>query len=1388
MKELGPVFIWGIREKIGEMITKKRKLIGIISMIMISSMMIGECKLIVSADDESNIIDEEHENLIQDNEQKEVGEDEINKEETTLDNAEKSVRETEIQGRSVVNFNKGWQFNKNDTSSEGWDFPVGGESGMINLPHCWEYTHPEKSYIPAMNIKTVTYTKELNVVDYQGRNLFIRFNGSSKNTDLYIDDQFVATHVGGYSAFVFDITDYVQNKEKVTIRVDVTNIDTDSIPINVDYTQWAGIYRDVELISTEEQYIAVEDYASSGLYIDSTINGEKADVYLRAKISNKSDQEKNITIKAEIKNTAGNIEVMAEQEIAVPAITTAKEYTIFTEIPNVHLWQGTDDPYLYTMDVTIFDEEGKMLDQESQNFGVREFEIKDGKTYLNGQEYEIHGVGYHQDREGYGNAAGSKQKEEDINLMLEMGVNAVRTAHYPHDQYVYELADEKGLLVYNEIPYYLLLSKAESYKNSVTEQLKEMIRQGYNHPSIIMWGMNNEVKVSKQYASFGEDFDVDSDTLIAFNKQVAELAQEEDQTRYIVQSTIDIEENAVDSAEWAKDGRVDYTGLNLYVGFKSPVESAGSTGRKKLIETINDKIDNYKEIYGASELMLTEYGAGANINQHIEVDEDFAWDGNEAASGEYHYEEYQTFLLEAYYDMIQNRNDIPLSFVWNMFDFSCYRNERGIVRRNTKGLVCYDHETKKDAFYFYKANWNKKDKFVYLTSKRFTERSKTSQNIKAYSNCDSVDLYVNDKLIGSGKKQQDGVFVWENIVLVNNSNIKVVANDSTGTYTDEVNKVKVSNKKIQYSVYTSESGWNDNVFDGDENAVDGEISAIRIEQLQNVGNCKLQYRIYLEDQGWTDWKNPKEVSGDISGEKKMKALQMKLTGTDTEEFEIYYATKVGDDEWNDWAVNGATSGNFMNQTGLSAVKIMIKSKKEKAPGNTQRPETTDGLTLFLSGVVNGEWQEKTTNGQLVGSVGQNTPLTAVSIDTEEGTVEYDIHQAETGWINKFSNGETAGTMKAKALQAIRIRLNGDLSEKYDVYYRAHVANLGWLGWAKNGQIAGTTGYGYNLEALEAVLVKKGGNAPGITIRPSEVKMIAYQTHIQNIGWQDVKYQGETSGTRGESKRLEAIKIQLKNANYKGNVEYRTHIQNIGWQEWKTDGEISGTSGRSLRLEAIEIKLTGKMAENYDIYYRVHAQNFGWLGWAKNGESAGTAGYSYRLEAIEIKLVEKGTDFPENMDRAFYESMIKYQVHVQEIGDQPYRYEGEMAGTSGQSKRLEGLRISLQKMNENSSIVYQAHIQDIGWQDWKKDGELAGTTGQNKRLEAVRMKLTGELVGKYDIYYQVHVQNLGWLDWAKNGEEAGSTGFGYRLEGIRIMLVEKGSDAPGETEHPFEEKL
>ena len=1400
----------------------KKKISRFLALILVGSMMIGECSLAVKAQDEEIAVvaednvpaQEETQEEIQtdedmgeeaDSEEEMIQESEMDEEETEqaesyteeegtteklpeeADTLDESVEErSEVSGRTVVNINKGWQFDKNDSTSDGWDFPLGGESGSIDLPHSWEYTHPEKSYIPAMNKKTVTYTKELDVSEYQGRNLFLKFNGSSKNTDLYIDEKFVGTHVGGYSAFVFDITDYVQGKQSVAIRVDVTNIDTDSIPINVDYTQWAGIYRDVELISTEEQYIALEDYGSSGLYIDSTINGNDAEVSLRAKVSNKAEQEANLTLSAEVKDESGNRVANVQQEITAPAGTVAGEYSVSTVIPGVHLWQGVSDPYLYTMNVSILNADGQVLDSEDQQFGVRVFEIKDGKSYLNGEEYEIHGVGYHQDREGYGNAAGKAQKEDDVKLMLEMGVNAVRTAHYPHDQYVYELMDENGLLVYNEIPYYLLLSKAESYQSSVTEQLKEMIRQGYNHPSIVMWGMNNEVKASKEFAQFGEDFDVDSETLIAFNKKVAELAQEEDKTRYIVQATIDNTTNAVDSAEWTKDGRVDYTGLNLYVGFKSSVSSAGDTGRKKLIESLNNKLDNYKEIYDASELMLTEYGAGANINQHMEVDEDFSWNGSDA-SGEYHYEEYQSFVLEAYYEMLQNRDDIPLSFVWNMFDFSCYRNEGGLVRRNTKGLVCYDHETKKDAFYFYKANWNKEDKFVYLTSKRFTERNKTTQNIKAYSNCDSVDLYVNGKLIGAGKKQQDGVFVWEDVVLVNNSDIKVVANDSTGTYTDEVTGVKVSNKKVSYSVYTADTGWTEMTTDGAENVVDGDISAVRVDQFNNVGNCKLQYRTYVEDQGWTDWKNPKEASGDTSGEKKIKAIQMKLTGSDTEQFDLYYATKVNGEEWNDWAENGETSGNFMDQTGLGAWKVCIQSKNEEAPGTTGHPETSDGATLLLSGAVNGEWQKNMTNGQMVGSIGQGTPLTGLSIDSEDGSVEYDVHQAGTGWINEFKNGETAGTTSGKALQAVRIRLKGNLAQEYDVYYRVHSAKFGWLGWAKNGQIAGTTGFGYNLEALEVVLVKKDGEAPGTTERPSELKLVSYQTHVQGIGWQELKYQGETSGTSGQSKRLEAIKIQLNNAEYRGSIEYRTHIQGIGWQDWVSDGETSGTSGQSRRLEAIEIKLTGKMAENYDIYYRVHAQNFGWLDWAKNGESAGTAGYSYRLEAIEIKIVEKGTDFSGSTEKPFHESLIKYQVHVQGIGDQAYKFDGDMAGTSGQSKRLEGLRVLLTNMSEDSSVEYQAHVQTYGWQGWKKDGELAGTSGEQKRLEAVRIRLSGEAEEKYDIYYQVHVQHLGWLDWAKNGEEAGSAGFGYRLEGIRIMLVEKGQEAPGATEHPFEEK-
>lgn len=296
--------------------------------------------------------------------------------------------------------------------------------------------------------------------------------------------------------------------------------------------------------------------------------------------------------------------------------------------------------------------------------------------------------------------------------------------------------------------------------------------------------------------------------------------------------------------------------------------------------------------------------------------------------------------------------------------------------------------------------------------------------------------------------------------------------------------------------------------------------------------------------------------------------------------------------------------------------------------------------------------------------------------------------------------------------------------------------------------------------------------------------ISYQTHVQDYGWQSWKSNGEVSGTVGQSKRLEGINIKLSNIN--GSIEYKTHVQDIGWQDWKSNGQMAGTSGQSKRLEAIKVKLSGEAANQYDVYYRVHAQDYGWLDWAKNGESAGTEGYSKRLEGIQIVLVKKGENAPGSTSRPFIYKMIKYQTHVQNIGWQGEKADGEMSGTTGQSLRLEAIKIQLSS-SIDGGIVYKTHVQDYGWLNFVTNGQASGTTGQAKRLEAIQMQLTGNAKNQYDLYYRVHAQNFGWLGWAKNGESAGTAGYSYRLEGIQIVLVPKGGNAPGSTSKHYYNK-
>ena len=333
--------------------------------------------------------------------------------------------------------------------------------------------------------------------------------------------------------------------------------------------------------------------------------------------------------------------------------------------------------------------------------------------------------------------------------------------------------------------------------------------------------------------------------------------------------------------------------------------------------------------------------------------------------------------------------------------------------------------------------------------------------------------------------------------------------------------------------------------------------------------------------------------------------------------------------------------------------------------------------------------------------------------------------------------------------------------------------------------------------------------------------VSYHTHIQTLGdSQGTKTNGAMAGTSGMAKRLENIWIKVEGNKNLG-IQYSTHCQSYGWLPWSANGESNGTSGEAKRLEAIKIQLTGVDKDKYDVYYRVHAQSYGWLGWAKNGEPSGTAGYGKRLEGIQIVVVKKGESAP-GLDYADVKAStavhnasayiakagtspvvggaatsaqnpvipgvdttnISYRTHVQSYGWQGWKYNGQMSGTSGEAKRLEGIEIKLTNKQYSGSIVYTTHVQKYGWQGdvndsstWKKEGEMAGTSGEAKRLEAICIKLTGEMEKHYDVYYRVHAQSYGWLGWAKNGECAGTAGYAKRLEGIQVVLVPKGGSAP-----------
>ncbi|MBU5361436.1 C39 family peptidase [Enterococcus raffinosus] len=470
----------------------------------------------------------------------------------------------------------------------------------------------------------------------------------------------------------------------------------------------------------------------------------------------------------------------------------------------------------------------------------------------------------------------------------------------------------------------------------------------------------------------------------------------------------------------------------------------------------------------------------------------------------------------------------------------------------------------------------------------------------------------------------------------------------------------------------------------------------------------------------------------------------------------------------------------------------VSSEESSSSQEINRQQKNGPLSIDYRSYLNGTgWQAYQKNGAVSGTEKQNQQIEAIQIKSndipEDSWIEYSSHIEGSGWETIVKkDGETSGKA-GKRVEAFRVSLKGELAKTHQIYYRAKVKAFGWLNWTTDGEIAGSSGCAYPIEAFQVMLVEKNETKPsGSGLAYIEKPKISYSTHVQSIGWQSAKQDGQTSGTTGQAKRLEAIKVSFSNLS--GNqIEYKTHIQNIGWESnFKSNNQISGTSGQAKRLEAIQIRLASSLNQYFDVYYRVHAQNLGWMDWAKDGDSSGTTGFAYRLEGIQIKIVPKGQAAPGSTSRPHLaKPVLSYQTHVQTYGWQGYKNEKSTSGTTGQAKRLEAIQMKLNASGLSGTVQYRTHISNIGWESsYRQAGQISGTTGQAKRLEAIQIKLTGELATYFDIYYHVHAETFGWMGWAKNGQSAGTSGYAKRLEAIQIALVPKGQAAPGGTSNAF----
>ena len=670
--------------------------------------------------------------------------------------------------RKVVNINSDWKFVKQD-EVKAMDKDFNDEKWQgVNVPHTWNAIDGANGF--DFYKGACWYRKEF-VIDNleQGNSVFIEFTGSNSITDVYVNGKHMGQHKGGYSTFRFDITDVVEIGTKNTLAVKVDNTVVDDVyPQMADFTFYGGIYRDVNIVIANRVHFDLMDYGSQGIYvIQEEVSNEKASLIIKSKLVNDNEEDKKVRLWADIIDVEGNVVTYATSEVVlVKGQTATVKMPVIIENPI--LWNGRKNAYMYQAKVsmTSFND---TVDELSIPFGVRYFKVDAEKGFfLNGEHLPLHGVSRHQDRKDMGWAITPKEHKEDMELIKEVGATSIRLAHYQHNQYFYDLCDSEGMVVWAEIPFISVMSKTELEGINAKQQMVELIRQNYNHPSIMFWGIQNEIQISGERPE-----------LRKLVNELNELTKKEDPTRLTTMANVMFVGNK-DKYNYVTD----ILGYNKYYGWYQ-----GKT------EDFAGWLDKFHETNPNVKLGISEYGAEGILQYH----------NNNPKVKDYS-EEYHALYHETVWKIFEARPYLWSTYVWNMFDFGAnIRDEGGVKGRNNKGLITYDRKIKKDAFYMYKAHWSD-EKFVHITSKRFVDRVDEKITVKVYSNCDKVTLYANGYEVDT-KAGNSKIFIFENVDLYDGLNeIKVVSNQNGVLLEDAARFNKVSEANSSYVAPEAETG------------------------------------------------------------------------------------------------------------------------------------------------------------------------------------------------------------------------------------------------------------------------------------------------------------------------------------------------------------------------------------------------------------------------------------------------------------------------------------------------------------------------------------------------------------------------------------------------------